>query len=209
MRQPCSEETKEKISQALKGRIVSEETRRKLAIALQGNKNHLGMPMSEEAKQKISAANLGYHHTEEAKRAIAVASSSRRHSEASIAKMSASKKGKYCREESPRWKGGRRIDSAGYVLIRIGDHYELEHQLVAEQKLGRSLLPDERVHHIDGDKQNNNPDNLMLLSPKDHIVYTQICSKCPLRKEIQLLKWQVRQLNSKLSVRPVKAEEDE
>lgn len=43
------------------------------------------------------------------------------------------------------------------------------HVLVAEQKLGRYLKPEEVVHHIDENKMNNNPDNLMVFATKaDH-----------------------------------------
>lgn len=37
-----------------------------------------------------------------------------------------------------------------------------EHRIVAEQMLGRPLLPGEVVHHIDRDKRNNDPSNLMV-----------------------------------------------
>ncbi len=36
------------------------------------------------------------------------------------------------------------------------------HRVAMERKLGRKLKPGEIVHHIDGDKRNNDPDNLML-----------------------------------------------
>lgn len=38
------------------------------------------------------------------------------------------------------------------------------HRVVAEQKIGRLLLPGEVVHHIDGNKLNNDPSNLEVLS---------------------------------------------
>ena len=44
-----------------------------------------------------------------------------------------------------------------------------EHRVVAEQLLGRSLTDDEVVHHVDGNKRNNTPDNLMVLpSQSEH-----------------------------------------
>ena len=45
-----------------------------------------------------------------------------------------------------------------------------EHRVVAENILGRLLKAGEVVHHIDGDKRNNTPDNLMVLdSQSDHM----------------------------------------
>lgn len=38
------------------------------------------------------------------------------------------------------------------------------HRVVAEQKLGRPLKPGEVVHHIDRNKRNNSPENLMVFS---------------------------------------------
>jgi len=40
----------------------------------------------------------------------------------------------------------------------------LVHRRVAATLLGRSLLPGEVVHHLDGDSTNNAPGNLLVLS---------------------------------------------
>jgi hypothetical protein len=43
------------------------------------------------------------------------------------------------------------------------------HVIIAEEKLGRYLLPEEVVHHRDLNKLNNNPNNLMIFaSNSDH-----------------------------------------
>lgn len=46
------------------------------------------------------------------------------------------------------------------------------HRIVAEEMLGRKLLPGEVVHHIDGNKRNNDPDNLKIFaSQKEHAAW--------------------------------------
>ena len=44
-----------------------------------------------------------------------------------------------------------------------------EHRVVAEALLGRPLRADEHVHHIDQNKHNNAPENLLVLSASDHL----------------------------------------
>lgn len=78
--------------------------------------------------------------------------------------------------EHYNWKGGRVVNRAGYVMIKVGrgHHlaspigYALEHRLVAERMLGRRLTSEEVVHHIDGNKQNNDPANLEVLPSAAH-----------------------------------------
>lgn len=72
--------------------------------------------------------------------------------------------------KNPAWKGGRYIEpEKGYVLIRSPDHprarvngYVLEHIVVAEMTLGRSLRPGEEVHHVNHNRADNRPDNLKV-----------------------------------------------
>jgi len=41
-------------------------------------------------------------------------------------------------------------------------------RLLMEEKLGRPLDQDEIVHHVDGDLQNDTPDNLCIMSSAEH-----------------------------------------
>lgn len=78
------------------------------------------------------------------------------------------------REQNPSWKGGRKVRKDGYILVYAPNHprainngnnettYILEHRLIMENHLGRFLEPEEVVHHIDGNPQNNSITNLHL-----------------------------------------------
>lgn len=69
------------------------------------------------------------------------------------------------------WRGGRSVASNGYVLVRVGRAHHLadsrgyayEHRLVAEATLGRHLAPGELVHHRNGVKTDNRPENLEVV----------------------------------------------
>lgn len=58
--------------------------------------------------------------------------------------------------------GQKIINTHGYVLVRYNGKKVLEHRLVMEQVIGRPLTKDEYVHHINGNRQDNRPENLEL-----------------------------------------------
>lgn len=57
----------------------------------------------------------------------------------------------------------RYLNSEGYIVIS-----ELEHHYVAKQVLGRDLMPNEVVHHINGKKSDNNVKNLCVMDAEKH-----------------------------------------
>lgn len=75
-------------------------------------------------------------------------------------------------ENHPLYKGGRTITPRGYVYLSgYPDHPNAkgagsiaEHVLVMSQMLGRPLTKDENVHHKNGIRYDNRPENLELWS---------------------------------------------
>ena len=62
--------------------------------------------------------------------------------------------------------GHQRTD--GYIQITSGPYKgKLLHRLIYEEVYG-SIPKGYTIHHIDGDKTNNNPSNLMLLTKSNH-----------------------------------------
>jgi len=64
---------------------------------------------------------------------------------------------------------GWRINSCGYAEFTRGDLQNvLVHRFVVEAHIGRKLLPTECVHHIDGNKLNNDISNLEIMTFEKH-----------------------------------------
>lgn len=111
------------------------------------------------------SARFGVAHTEEAK-----------------AKMAQAPKARGPAHHS--WKGGRCQTHHGYTYIKLDTlapetqavvasmatkaSYILEHRIVMALKMGRPLLPTEKVHHINGNKMDNRAENLQVFPLGGH-----------------------------------------
>lgn len=82
------------------------------------------------------------------------------------------------RKERIASRKDRLVSGDGRWMIRAPEGYKgktyikglyvYEHRYLMEQKLGRLLTDDEVVHHIDGNKLNNDPENLELKTREQH-----------------------------------------
>jgi hypothetical protein len=83
-----------------------------------------------------------------------------------------------------RWNGGFNLGrDDGYLAIydpekKNGRRYKMLHRAIMEEFLGRELLPEEVVHHINGERKDNRIENLMLFpNASEHKKYHDILRK--------------------------------
>lgn len=150
------EEIKEKIRKTLMNHPVSEASREKI------RQGHLGKKLTDEHKNKISKAHKGKIKSDEHRRNLAKAQTGKRYSKESKDKMSFAKKG----EKSSLWRGGVTNNPYSVDWTRTLKRSIRERDKYVCQLCGKE--PSISVHHIDYDKQNCNPNNLVTLCQHCH-----------------------------------------
>ena len=158
-------EAREKISQAMRAKCQNPEFRRALVAALNTPKAREKCKQGHRLRWQRPEA---HEQMRQAQRLVSLRPGVReRRSQEARARW---QRPEYRRKQiearsgpnSRAWRGGRRRQS-GYIVIYQGPGYYIaEHRLVMEQMLGRSLKPGETVHHKNGIKADNRPDNLEL-----------------------------------------------
>jgi len=123
-------------------------------------------PRNEEYYENLSKLRKNYLKTHKHPKGML----GKKHSQTTKNLLKAKRKGR-----KPSWKGGK-TKSNGYVLIFMPEHpfsqngYVKEHRLVMEAHLSRTLLPTEVVHHINGIKDDNRIENLVITTNSKHTI---------------------------------------
>jgi hypothetical protein len=144
---------RQNLSEAMTGKVRSKETRKRIAESKKGDKNpNFGKHFSDAHKRKIGEANskslIGKQLSENHKKNIGMSLQGEKH---------------------PNWKGGISFEPypCGWTgrlkdAIRQRDEYRC---VLCGAKQDERKLP---VHHIDYDKENLDPKNLVTLCVSCH-----------------------------------------
>jgi len=115
-------------------------------------RNPFGRKLSQKTKDKISQAHIGLFPSQRTRLKLSLAHKGKRYN---TSHKIVTKKG-YIKLYLPN---NLMANSHGYVS---------EHRIVMAEHLGRPLLREELVHHINHNKQDNRIENLQLLNRSEH-----------------------------------------
>lgn len=118
--------------------------------------------------RNLSQAMKLSHNRPEIVKKLSESATGRRHSEKTKENMR-----QVIGANHPLWRAGLTISAGGYLQFTSspanGDHAgRLLHQVICEWKEGKKLREGFHVHHIDGNKLNNHPDNLISMPASEH-----------------------------------------
>ena len=97
------------------------------------------------------------------------------------------------KEKHYNWKGGQYKSFQGYIFIlhkqnhlrALNNGYVKKAILITEKKIGRLLTKKEVVHHINGIKDDDRPENLYLFpSNSKHMRYHRLKNKPKLKSNL-------------------------
>lgn len=71
-------------------------------------------------------------------------------------------------EQGSNWKGGNHLHDGYNFKKEVSGRYRGEHRILMEKSLGRKLTSNEVVHHKDGNKMNNDINNLVVMTRAEH-----------------------------------------
>jgi hypothetical protein len=130
-------------------------------------KNYL--PLTKKVRNKISQSLKGRTAWNKGKHTGFKPWLGKKRSIETIKKMSKAMKGKFSGSKHWHWNGGMIKNGSGYILILKPKHpfannlgYVRRSHLVMEKIIRRHIKPQEVVHHINGNKIDDRPENLKL-----------------------------------------------
>jgi len=177
--------TRARISASLRGRIFSPEHRAKLSAAMKGVQNFLGKKHSSQTRAKMSVAQKGKIFAPEHRARLSAAGKGKKPSLEARAnhlaamrslkvrtKLAVAQKRRFANPRNhPLWRGGISREPYGWEWnaelreeVRRRDGYRCQVCGVSQAECEKKLP----VHHIDYDKKNSDPVNLVTLCVSCH-----------------------------------------